>query len=77
MHFKHKLTILSIINTHIISIQQGELMKNKSNLTYKEACELLNKSKKTVSRYIKRACYILKKLKASEGPWNTDSSDPN
>jgi len=42
-------------------------MKNKSDLTFIEACNLLKKSKRTVGRYIKKGLLNPEKVKTEKG----------
>jgi len=42
-------------------------MKNKSDFTFIEACNLLKKSKRTVSRYIKKGLITPEKIKSQRG----------
>lgn len=42
-------------------------MKDKKDLTYNEACKLLGKSRKTISRYIKKGLIKPEKIKSQRG----------
>ena len=42
-------------------------MKDKKVLTYNEACKLLGKSRKTISRYIKKGLIKPEKIKSKRG----------
>jgi len=42
-------------------------MKNKKDLTFTEACEILKKSRKTISRYIKKGLITLERIKSQRG----------
>lgn len=49
-------------------IYQGEKMKeNEYNITYTEACKLLKKSKRTVSRYIKNGWLNPERIESKRG----------
>lgn len=42
-------------------------MKNKKDLTFSEACEILKKSRKTISRYIRKGLLKPKRIKSKRG----------
>ena len=42
-------------------------MKNKSDLTFIEACKILKKSRRTVSRYIKKGLITPERIKSQRG----------